>query len=231
MAKILPQILLGGLAGIGAYLGLEGVFSGDAELQRQIEDLEQQLSVKEMQLGFLRERQRVAQIEVLEQREDPSRPGGKTTRFRFQELDPSGDPFDEGDWYEIDGDVLYVDALVIKFDDAFVEANDLLRGSSLLLFRRLFGEHQNPSDGFPLDAVGQHPRAYSPEEGAPGFQRDLWKNFWDYALEPEVVRQSGVRAMHGEAPFIKLAPGKRYAVELRTSGGLTLRTLTENPAD
>lgn len=227
MAKVLPQLFLGGVAGLGAYLGLHGFFDGDAELKQQISDLKQDLAAKELQLDFLRQRQRVAHIEVLEQREDASRPGGRTTRFRFQEMDASGIPFDEGDWYEIDGDILYVDALVIKFDDAFVEANDLLRGSSLLLFRRLFGEHQNPSDGFPLDSVGQHPQAYSVEEGAHAFQRDLWKRFWDYALEPEVVRQSGVRAMHGEAPFIKLAPGKRYAVELRTSGGLTIRTLTK----
>lgn len=231
MVKFLPQLLIGGLAGIGAYLGLEGFLSGDAQLKQQILDLEEELSAKELQLGFLRERQRVARIEVLEQREDASRPGGKVTRFRFLELDPGGEPFDEGDWYEIDGDILYIDALVIKFDDTFVEQNDLLRGSSLLLFRRLFGEHQNPSEGFPLDAIGQHPKAYSPEQGAPAFHRDLWERFWDYALEPEVAIQSGVRAMHGEAPFIKLAPGKRYAVELRTSGGLTLRTLQDSSGD
>lgn len=227
MAKVLPQLFLGGLAGLGAFLGLNGLFSGDAQLKQEISDLKQSLAAKEIQLDFLRQRQRVAHIEVLEQQEDPSRAGGRFTRFRFQEIDSDGQAFDEGDWYEIDGDILYVDALVIKFDDTFVEQHDLLRGSSLLLFRRLFGEHQNPSDGFPLDTVGEHPRAYSPEAGAHAFHGDLWKNFWDYALEPEVVRQSGVRAMHGEAPFIKLAPGKRYAVELRTSGGLTIRTLTE----
>ena len=223
MAKILPTLLLGSLGGGAVFLGLNGAFSDDPILLQRISELEDELSIKEIQLGFLRERRRVASIEVLEQRQDPGRPGGQVTRFNFQELDPNGKPYSEGNGYEIDGDLLYIDALVIKFDDTFVESNDLLRGSSLLLFRRLFGEHQSPADGFVIDSVGQFPRAYSPEEGAPPFHRDLWKRFWDYALDPEMVRESGVRAMQGEAPFIKLAPGKKYEVDLRTSGGLTIR--------
>jgi len=227
MAKILPTLLLGSLGGGAVFLGLNGAFSDDPMLLQRISELEQEVTAKELQLGFLRERRRIARIEVLEQREDAGRPGGLVSRFRFREYDPSGAPYNDGDWYEIDGDILYLEALVIKFDDQFVEQNDLLRGSTLLLFRRLFGEHQNPADGFVIDSVGQFPRAYSPEEGAPAFQRDLWKHFWDYALNPEVVRESGVRAMHGEAPFIKLAPGKNYEVELRTSGGLTIRTVAD----
>lgn len=225
MPKILPTLLIGTLAGTGVYLGLSDAFGDDPQLTQRISDLEEELTTKELQLDFLRERQRIARIQVLEQRADPSRPGGQVTRFLFRELDPSGQAYDEGDWYEIDGDVVYVDALVIKFDDAFVESHDLLRGSSLLLFRRIFGEHQNPADGFPIDSVGQYPLAYSPEGGAPALHRDLWKRFWEYALDPEVARASGVRAMHGEAPFIKLAPGKQYDVELRTSGGITIRTV------
>ncbi|MFK5956747.1 MAG: hypothetical protein QM477_09915 [Planctomycetota bacterium] len=227
MAKILPTLLLGSLGGGAVFLGLSGAFSDDPVLLQRISELEKEVSAKDLQLGFLRERRRIARIEVLEQQLDAGHPGGMMTRFRFQEYGPSGDPYNEGDWYEIDGDLLYIEALVIKFDDEFVEQNDLLRGSSLLLFRRLFGEYQNPADGFPIDSVGQFPRAYSPEQGAPAFHRDLWKRFWEYALDPDIVRESGVRAMHGEAPFIKLAPGKKYEVELRTSGGLTIRTVAD----
>ncbi|MGB0954162.1 MAG: hypothetical protein ACPG31_13150, partial [Planctomycetota bacterium] len=127
MAKVLPQLILGGLAGLGAFLGLQGLFSGDAHLKQEISALKESIAEKEMQLDFLRQRQRVAHIEVLEQEQDPSRAGGQYTRFRFQEIGPDGQPFDEGDWYEIDGDILYVDALVIKFDDQFVEQHDLIR--------------------------------------------------------------------------------------------------------
>ena len=35
--------------------------------------------------------------------------------------------------------------------------------------------------------------------------------------------EKGVRAIHGEAPFIEVRPGRSYKVELRASGGLSIR--------
>jgi hypothetical protein len=224
MARLSPAILLGVLAGAGAFFGLKGAFSGDtAMLESRIGELESELETRDLQLGFLRERKRVARVEVLEQLEDPAARGGKVTRLRFVELDPAGQPYGAGSEFGIAGDIAYFEALIIKFDDDFVVRNDLLKGSSLLLFRRIFGEYQAPADGFELDTVGQLPASYSPEHVDTAFHRDLWARFWEYALDPSVARQSGVRAMHGEAPFIKLLPGRSYELELRTSGGLTIR--------
>ena len=81
-----------------------------------------------------------------------------------------------------DGDVLYVDYWVVKFDDKFVEqGNDPLRGASICLLRRLFGEYQQPSEGEAVDTAGKRPAAYG--QGAPltDFESDLWRNFWHYA--------------------------------------------------
>ncbi|MBI4231583.1 MAG: hypothetical protein HY608_12175, partial [Planctomycetes bacterium] len=64
--------------------------------------------------------------------------GGKTL-VAFREIGEGGAALPERT-FEIDGDVVYVDALVVKFDDALVEAGDPLRGKSIHLFRRLFGE-------------------------------------------------------------------------------------------
>jgi len=52
-------------------------------------------------------------------------------------------------------------------------------------------------------------------------ERDIWAQFWQYANDPTKAETVGVRAAHGEAPFQKLQPGKRYKVLLRSSGGLT----------
>ena len=41
------------------------------------------------------------------------------------------------------------------------------------------------------------------------------------ANNPAMAQKVGVRAAHGEAPYQKLVPGKRYKVLLRASGGLT----------
>ncbi len=224
MVKIFPVLGFGILVGAGTFFTLTDAFSGDtAILESRISELEGELQTRDLQLGFLRARNRVARVDVLGQSIDPESPGGKTTRLKFVELNPEGLALGAGVEYEIAGDIAYFEALIIKFDDDFVAANDLLKGSSLLLFRRIFGEYQAPSDGFPLDTVGQFPPSYSPEHKNADFHRDLWARFWEYALDPGVVRESGVRAMHGEAPFIKLEPNRSFELELRSSGGLTIR--------
>ena len=225
MARLLGPLALGTLAGAVAFVALEKWDDGDAELVQRIGELEEEVARRDLQLSFLRERKRVARIDVLEQVEDAAAPGGLRTTLRFQELGGDGQPLGVGQECTLDGDLVYVDARVIKFDDAFVERNDLLRGSTLLVFQRLFGEYQAPADGFRLDTVGQLPAAYSAEQGLHAFHESLWKDFWNHALDPALARESGVRAMHGEAPYIKLRAGRSYEVELRTSEGLTLRVL------
>jgi len=46
---------------------------------------------------------------------------------------------------------------VIKYEDRLVESGDPLRSMSICLFRRIFGESQEPRDGFVLDSVGSTP--------------------------------------------------------------------------
>ena len=41
--------------------------------------------------------------------------------------------------------------------------------------------------------------------------------------DPELAASKGVRAIHGEAPFIELREGKTYRIELRSSGGLSIQ--------
>lgn len=231
MNKIAAPLLFIVLGAVGAWWLLTP--RGDpadkvriTELEGEVERLGQEIAKRELQLKFLRERRRVARVDQVVRTPDANAPGGAHTSFRFQEYGTDGQPAGPAQSFTIFGDVAYFDALVVKFDDAFVERNDLLKGSSLLLFRRIFGEHQAPADGFPLDAAGRRPHGYEAESpGAPSFHQDLWSRFWDYALQPEVAREAGVRAMHGEAPFIRLAPDREYEVELRTSEGLIIRAL------
>lgn len=198
------------------------------ELEGTVTRLEGEIAKREVQLKYLRQRRRVARVDQVVQTPEPESQGGAITSFRFQETDEAGKPLGAPQSFSIRGDIAYFEALVVKFDDEFVERNDLLKGSSLLLFRRIFGEHQAPADGFPLDAVGQRPPGYEGDDAAGGaFYADLWSRFWEYSLDPEVARQAGVRAMHGEAPFVKLAPGKAYEIDLRSSEGLVIRVVDD----
>lgn len=186
------------------------------QLQHDLDERDARIQQLEAALHLLKVDHRLARITVLEQTADD-------TTIEFQEIGPDDRPLGPSRTYTVQGKVAYIDAQVIKFEDSFVEGGDALRGSSICLFRRLFGEFQQPSAGFPLDAVGVRPIPYTAEGGASAYEDDLWQHFWDYANDPERAAQHGVRAMHGEAPYMELRPGAHYRVELRASGGLSIR--------
>jgi hypothetical protein len=193
-----------------------------AEQDQQIAELKQEIQRLQTALRLLKVDHRLARLTVLEQKAAPDKPGGVQTRVSFQELDDQDQALGPAQEYTLDGKVAYVDALVIKFDDSYVEQGDTLRGTSLCLFRRIFGEFQQPNDGFPLDTAGQRPRPYGSGDD-PGFESRLWARFWDYAHDPQAVAAAGVRALHGEAPYMELRDGRSYRIELRASGGLSIR--------
>ena len=200
------------------------------DVQEKIEVIEEQDErIRELDLAIrlLKVDHRLAQIDVLGQTEVPGRAGDPpdvVTRLRFTELGPDGKPLGSGRELEIQGRLVYVETLVIKFGDDYVERGDALRGTSVCLFRRLFGENQSPTEGVPLEPAGTQPLTYADDDGPDTFYDELWDRIWDYANDPALARKKGVRASHGEAPFIEARPGKRYRLELRASGGLTIQT-------
>ena len=116
--------------------------------------------------------------------------------------------------------MIYVDAWVIKYEDRFVESGDPLRSMSVCIFRRIFGESQEPRAGFVIDSVGSTPAAYRTGGTMTDSEREIWSKFWEYANNPVLAGRAGIRAAHGEAPSIKLMLRKRYRILLRASAGL-----------
>jgi hypothetical protein len=203
-----------------------------AALNKDLEANRLEIQRLQTALRLLKVDHRVAQIDVLSQQGE-EKTKDLVTAFSFVELDSAGKPIDKPKTFTIQGDMVYVDALVVKFGDQSVEAGDPLRSTSFCLFRRVFGEAQQPKDGFLLDAVGAQPAAYRSGREPSDFEREIWGKFWDYANNPEEAQKKGIRAAHGEAPFQKLVPGKRYKVLLRSSGGLSFspEELPVKPSD
>ena len=192
-----------------------------AELDETVTRQSEEIRELDAAIRLLKVDHRLARIEVLEQ--DEGEDGEPRTRLRFTELDADGLALGPGRELTVVGRRIYVESLVVKFEDDFVEAGDFLRGTSVCLFRRVFGEKQKPVDGLPLDVTGRRPKIYSGDLTPDPFYEELWNRFWDYANDPELAAASGVRAIHGEAPFMEVVVGKAYRVELRASGGLTIR--------
>jgi hypothetical protein len=125
------------------------------------------------------------------------------------------------------GEEMYIDALVVKFDRKFVDTGDGLRGKSLLLFRRAFGDQQKPVDGVPLFPVQPGAQVLIPEklqvDAVPSdFERKIWSQFWDLANDPDRAKAEGVAVAQGEAPHVKPVVGQVYKLTLKASGGLDM---------
>ena len=221
-------VLLVGVGAGGVYVADRLILAPGREMERKLAEREAQIralteraQALEAAVRLLRHTERRARIVVLDQ--GPGSDGHLVTRIRFSELDSSGDPIGEPREFSVTGDEVYVDTLVIKFEDEFVTAGDALKGRSLLLFRRIFGDRHRPVDAQVLDREGQMPQAYAAEKAPSAFERELWQQFWALANDPAEARRRGVRALHGEAVSTKLRKDGVYAVTFRSTGELTIQ--------
>ena len=206
-------------------LGVE-IGEKDEEIELLVEDVaakEAEIETLDVALQLLKVNTRVAKLEVLSQGAPEEDPEAIRTVLRFSEMGPDGEPIGLPRDVVVEGKTVYVETLVVKFDDSYVEQGDVLRGTSICLFKSVFGENQRPTDGTQLDVAGQQPMIYHGDETPNPLHTELWNRFWDYANDSGLRDELGIRAIHGEAPFIEARPGKTYWVELRASDGLTIR--------
>lgn len=127
--------------------------------------------------------------------------------------------------FTVDGNMIHFDALVAKFDGKFVEQNDPLRGHSIALFTRLYGDNQTPAQGFPIDQPGQVPAVYRDDDPKVSqFQQELWQNFWRLADDPNYRNEMGVRIAQGEGPWLPFERDRLYTLTVEANGGINIRS-------
>lgn len=125
--------------------------------------------------------------------------------------------------FTILGDQVHLDAMVIKFDRDFVEKNDPLRGHSIALFTRIFGNHQSPDEGTMVDAAGKIPDYYKGiDPRISSFETDLWDHFWQLATDKAYREAMGVRVSDGEGKWWPCQPNQLYTITIETDGGLNV---------
>jgi hypothetical protein len=190
--------------------------TGERALRVAAEQKAEQLTQVVQRLGAER---RVADVIVTEQVDSG---GGTKTTLLFVEYGRDGASL-PARRFTVDGDVAYVDAMVIKFDGKFVEHNDPLRGHSIALFTRLYGENQPPEKGYRIDEPGRIPAVYrGADPYVTDFERELWANFWKLADDEAYRKEMGVRVAQGEAVWTKLQPDRLYTLTLESDGGLNI---------
>ncbi|MEL6431342.1 MAG: hypothetical protein AAFR54_19370, partial [Planctomycetota bacterium] len=173
-----------------------------AALETDVALKDQEIARQKVANGLLRLDHRIAEIEVTEQRPAEDGSGATETVIVFTELDDAGEPMGPGEEMVVRGKRIYVDSQVVKFDDSFVEGGDALRGSSVAVFKRVFGEGMRPEDGIPIDSKSKHPLPFRGDELPDPMYTELFERIWDYANDPGSASELGVRAIQGEAPSV-----------------------------
>ena len=191
------------------------------QLGVDLEESQREAARLDTSMKLLKTNYRVGFVEVTRQDVNPHS-GAVTTEFRFMETDAQGQPMGAPRTFRVEGEVVYFDYWVVKFDDVLVEQGDT--AGSLCLFRRLYGEFQEPNDGYTLDESNTRPAAYG-EGPISEYEREIWNNFWAIANDEQLAAEMGVRAAHGEAVSMQLKMGMKYQLLLRASDGLTIRPL------
>ena len=128
--------------------------------------------------------------------------------------------------YEIEGDVVHFDALIVTFYDQAVMDG---KQRSLYIWRRIYGESMSPSEGFEIETPGTHPERYA------GLLRDLklsdqqmfWEAIWDLANDPEALRDHGIKAVYGNAVYKRLRPGLIYVFKIGNNGQVYPETVLD----
>lgn len=119
--------------------------------------------------------------------------------------------------YTIEGDVIYFDALIVKFGDKMVMDG---KTKALYLWRRVYGEKTAPQEGFPIEEQGVEPRRYNDLlEVLPIEQRQMfWSSIWDLANDPEKLKDYDIKAIYGNAVYWKLRKGLIYVFKIGPTG-------------
>lgn len=205
-------LLMIGAAGLWWYQGQTATARKMAQLEAEKRELQQVVS-------RLSAEKRVADVLVKKQWTEN---GVLKTRLLFVEYARDGSALPARE-FTLEGKMVHVDALVIKFDRDFVKKDDPLRGHSLALFTRIYGDHQTPADAPVIDKPDQIPAFYqgaSPADVA--FENELWHNFWRLTDDENYRKEKGVRVAQGEAVWLPFEPGRLYTITLEAAGGLNM---------
>lgn len=121
--------------------------------------------------------------------------------------------------YTIEGDIVYFDAMIVKFDSKIVMDG---KERAMYLWRRIYGETIAPQNGFAIESPGAEPARYADLLARlPIKQREMfWSNIWDLANDLKKLKEDGITAIYGNAVYSKLRPGLIYVFKISPTGQL-----------
>jgi len=213
-AKLLGLFVLV-IAGSSGIIAYHNHFAAE----RKVEQLQEEKKQLQQIVKRLGEEKRVAEVLVTEQ---ATVDGELHTTLILVEYAKDGSPLPPKSFSFV-GKMAHIDAMVIKFDRGFVEENDALRGHSIALFTKIYGDKQSPAEASHIDEPGTIPTVYrGVDPRVSKFEQELWKNFWKLAEDPAFRQQNGVRVANGQGLWGPFEADKIYTITIESDGGLNM---------
>lgn len=128
--------------------------------------------------------------------------------------------------YEVRGDVVHFDALIVKFGNKIVMDG---RERAIYLWRRIYDETMQPHEGFAIEVAGCESSRYASLcERLSLEDRELfWTNIWSLSNDPNTLNQLGIQAIYGSVVYQKLEPGLIYVFKISSTGALYPETVPD----
>ncbi len=164
---------------------------------------------------------RIAEVLVSGVKYDEST-GKNFTTIKFLEYDTQGKPL-KPLYFTFPGNIIQFQSLVIRFDDVHIRRNDPLKGKSAYLFWKVFLLDGKDTIEYPITDLKEIPRGYKLPEGKnTEFEKEIWGNFWKYAVDPDASEKIGVKNAQIEAPGTMFVPGTLYTIKIEHDGGIRI---------
>lgn len=188
-------------------------------IQRQLEEVKAKNEELKQIVQRLSVEKRVAELLVTDQQ---TVDGKTTTTLLLVEVGKNGINLPPKG-FVIQGKEVHIDAMVIKFEQHFVEEGDPLRGHSIALFTRIFGDRETPAGAQMIDKTGEVPEIYrDADPRISQFEQELWKDFWKLFEDERYAKSKGVRIANGEGKWFPAQPDRLYTVTIEADGGLNV---------
>ena len=200
-----------------AVVGAGGFFWFNFTTDRTIEELLVENADLKAAINNLSQEDKIGYAKVLSQE---TREGQLFTKILFVEADP--EDFTKQilrKEYEIQGDVVHFDTLIITFGSELVMDG---KERAMYLWRRIYGEKQTPEEGFPIETAGQPSPRYAQlcEKLSIEDRQLFWDEIWQLSNNPKRLEKLGIKAVYGNAVYRQLKPGLIYIFKVSSTGSL-----------
>jgi len=163
---------------------------------------------------------RIAEVLVTDVQFNPITQKHMTT-IKFLEYDSFGEPMVPR-YFTFSGNIIQFQSLVVRFKDTFIEQADPLKGKSAYLFWKVFRLDGPNTEEFVITPSHETPQGYKVPGPKNEFEDEIWKEFWNYALNSPKAITKGIKNAQIEAPGTKFVPDLLYTLKIEHDGGIRI---------